>query len=250
MKMTFDDYIRNPMGRDNAVISNRAMYRNLYNAKLDKLLVREAGKIDVKCYHDGSRYLCYLKIPSETIKDFYYDVVIEFTPPKGITGTDLKKYNVRFYSNDPSFCYTFTYAFRKNDLLIKDLEDKLAKKALKNPAKEKNPHNQVGYVKSLYFAYLIMSKRGYFSKLRYVDKFKISALKKDIMDADEKIKLRQEADQNKGKRERKERNIQKIDNNPTAPEIPIKPKIGKVGSIKNVSKMTSSIKKIGNVKKK
>lgn len=249
MKMTFDEYIQNPMGKDNAVISNRTMYRNLYQSKLDRILVREAGKIDVKTYHDGKRYLCYLKIPSEVIKEFYYDVVIEFTPPKGITGTDLKKYNVRFYSNDPSFAYTFTYAFRKNDLLIKDLEDKLSKKALKNPAKEKNPHNQVGYVKSLYFAYLIMSKRGYFSKLRYVDKFGLSALKKQIMNADEKIKLRQEAAEHKGKEAKKEK-IKRIAEKPTAPEIPIKPKIGKVGNIKSISKTTSSIKKVGSIKRK
>ena len=48
MDMTFDDYIQNPMGRENAVISNRNMYRDLYKAKLDKILVRENGKIE---YH-------------------------------------------------------------------------------------------------------------------------------------------------------------------------------------------------------
>ena len=36
MDMTFHDYIQNPMGRENAVISNRVMYRNLYQEKLDK----------------------------------------------------------------------------------------------------------------------------------------------------------------------------------------------------------------------
>ena len=209
MEMTFHDYIQNPMGRENAVISNRVMYRNLYQEKLDKILVREAGKIDIKAYHVGKRYICYLKIPSEVIDKFYYDVLIEFRPPKKITGNDLKEYLVRFYSNDPSFVYTFTHAFVKNDLFFKDFENKMSKKAIKERGKEKNPADQVGYVKSIYFAYLIMSKRGYFSKTKYVDKYSKSSLDREIEHADKKIKDRQEAAENKSKDRRKEREASK-----------------------------------------
>ena len=209
MEMTFHDYIQNPMGRENAVISNRVMYRNLYQEKLDKILVREAGKIDIKAYHVGKRYICYLKIPSEVIDKFYYDVLIEFRAPKKITGNDLKEYLVRFYSNDPSFVYTFTHAFVKNDLFFKDFENKMSKKAIKERGKEKNPADQVGYVKSIYFAYLIMSKRGYFSKTKYVDKYSKSSLDREIEHADKKIKDRQEAAEKKSKNRRKEREASK-----------------------------------------
>lgn len=209
MEMTFHDYIQNPMGRENAVISNRVMYRNLYQEKLDKILVREAGKIDIKAYHVGKRYICYIKIPSEVIDKFYYDVLIEFRAPKKITGNDLKEYLVRFYSNDPSFVYTFTHAFVKNDLFFKDFENKMSKKAIKERGKEKNPADQVGYVKSIYFAYLIMSKRGYFSKTKYVDKYSKSSLDREIEHADKKIKDRQEAAEKKSKDRRKEREASK-----------------------------------------
>lgn len=209
MEMTFHDYIQNPMGRENAVISNRVMYRNLYQEKLDKILVREAGKIDIKAYHVGKRYICYIKIPSEVIDKFYYDVLIEFRAPKKITGNDLKEYLVRFYSNDPSFVYTFTHAFVKNDLFFKDFENKMSKKAIKERGKEKNPADQVGYVKSIYFAYLIMSKRGYFSKTKYVDKYSKSSLDREIEHADKKIKDRQEAAEKKSKDRRKERKASK-----------------------------------------
>ena len=209
MEMTFHEYIQNPMGRENAVISNRVMYRNLYQEKLDKILVREAGKIDIKAYHVGKRYICYLKIPSEVIDKFYYDVLIEFRAPKKITGNDLKEYLVRFYSNDPSFVYTFTHAFVKNDLFFKDFENKMSKKAIKERGKEKNPADQVGYVKSIYFAYLIMSKRGYFSKTKYVDKYSKSSLDREIEHADKKIKDRQEAAEKKSKDRRKEREASK-----------------------------------------
>lgn len=209
MEMTFHDYIQNPMGRENAVISNRVMYRNLYQEKLDKILVREAGKIDIKAYHVGKRYICYLKIPSEVIDKFYYDVLIEFRAPKKITGNDLKEYLVRFYSNDPSFVYTFTHALVKNDLFFKDFENKMSKKAIKERGKEKNPADQVGYVKSIYFAYLIMSKRGYFSKTKYVDKYSKSSLDREIEHADKKIKDRQETAEKKSKDRRKEREASK-----------------------------------------
>lgn len=240
MDMTFHDYIQNPMGRENAVISNRVMYRNLYQEKLDKILVREAGKIDIKAYHVGKRYICYLKIPSEVIDKFYYDVLIEFRAPKTIVGTDLKDYLVRFYSNDPSFVYTFTHAFVKNDLFFKDFENKMSKKAIRERGKEKNPADQVGYVKSIYFAYLIMSKRGYFSKTKYVDKYSKTALDREIEHADKKIKDRQEAAEKKAKDRSKEREaIKKV----SAPSNLPKP-----GPVMGVNKMNTgigTIKKVG-----
>ena len=251
MEMTFHDYIQNPMGRENAVISNRVMYRNLYQEKLDKILVREAGKIDIKAYHVGKRYICYIKIPSEVIDKFYYDVLIEFRAPKKITGNDLKEYLVRFYSNDPSFVYTFTHAFVKNDLFFKDFENKMSKKAIKERGKEKNPADQVGYVKSIYFAYLIMSKRGYFSKTKYVDKYSKSSLDREIEHADKKIKDRQEAAEKKSKDRRKEREASKKVSSPSnmpkpGPVMTAVNKMNtKIGTIRKVG--TSS--KVGAVRK-
>ena len=48
--MTFDEYINNPMGVKSAVISNREMYRKMYTEKLNKIMVREVGKIDYQLY--------------------------------------------------------------------------------------------------------------------------------------------------------------------------------------------------------
>ena len=252
MEMTFDQYIQNPMGKENAVISNRTMYRNLYQEKLDKILVREAGKIDIKAYHVGKRYICYLKIPSEVVPKFYYDVLIEFRPPKEtLPEADLKKYLVRFWSNDPSFVYTFTHAFIKNNLFIKDFTDKMSKKAVKERAKEKNPAEQVGYVKSIYFAYIIMSKRGLFSKLRYTDRYSESALKREIMHADKKIKERQDATERINANKRKERTkLKQVTNhkNNLNPEIPITPK-NNISKIKTVQSRKNTINKIGSTKK-
>lgn len=258
MDMTFDQYIQNPMGVANAVISNRVMYRTLYSDKLDKILVREAGNIEHYLFKDGDKYIAYLKIPSEVVDKFYYDVLIEFRPPKGmVTGATLKDYLVRFYSNDPSFVFTFTHAFVKNNMFFTEYSDKMSKKALKEVAKEKNPKDQVGYVKSLYFAYLYMSKHGLFNKIRYIDKYNESAVKRQIMQADRKIELRQEAQQKVDKEKRKAKAIIKQQTKEIIRnDIPTVMKSGRgisktrtVGSVGGMKK-TNTIKKVGTVKKK
>ncbi|HAU87396.1 MAG TPA: hypothetical protein DCW90_18500, partial [Lachnospiraceae bacterium] len=194
--MTFEEYIQNPMGERNAVVSNRTMYGRYYQEKLDKIMVREAGQLHYKAYKDKSRYIIHIKIPSEVVPKFYYDVLIEFREPKeGVVGYDLSKYKVRFYSNDPSFVFTFAHAFKKNGIFFSDFDDKMSEKALKEKADEKNPKDIVGYVKSLYFAYLVMQSRGLFSKLKYLDPYSEVMVKRSIMPADKKIKERQEQGQ-------------------------------------------------------
>ena len=50
----------------------------------------------------------------------------------------------------------------------------------------------VGYVKSLFFAYLLMKRFGLFDKVRYAKKLNMKNLVQSVMSADEKITLRQE----------------------------------------------------------
>ena len=258
MLITFNDYIQNPMGKDNAVISNRAMYAKMYLGKLDRILVREAGKIDIKAFTIKDRYICYLKIPSEIVPNFYYDTVIEFTPPKGVTtDTTLRQYYVKFYSNDPSFVYTFAHAFIKNEIFIKWLTNKMSPQAVKKNAVEKNPQNQVGYVKSLYFAYLIMNKRGYFSKTRYTDNYDEKTLLRNIEDADKKLAAREKAGKEIAEQNRKHKEKVKKVNAPSnvqIQDIPIqpKPRIGTTKSIGTTSKLkkTNVIKRTGSIRKK
>lgn len=255
MQMTFEQYIQNPMGVANSVISNREMYRVLYTKKLDQILVREIGflnRMECHLYKDDKRYIAYLKIPSEVVPNFFYDVVIEFTEPKKtktFTDKTLNNYFVRFYSNDPSFVFTFAHAFYKNDMFIKDLSDKMSKKAIKEKAELKNPQNIVGYVKSLYFAYIIMNRKNLFNKTKYTETFSLKVLKSKIMDADEKIRLRQEAASELSKQNRKTDNQNKRNREDhLEKDIPIKQnaikKIGIVGS----SKTTPKVKPIKNSK--
>lgn len=215
MQMTFDEYINNPMGKDNAVLSNREMFRNLYTEKLEKILVRESGKVKYNLYTSKNNYYIHLKVPSEVINKFYYDTVIEFYPKDNSSQYEknIKNYNIKFYSNDPSFVFTFAHAMLKNDLFIRDLVPRMSKEAVKNAAKEKNPKNTIGYVKSLYFSYLLMKRYSLFDKIMfdsYSQKYDKMKLLLEIEHADKKINDRKEAQEKLSKeksvRKKKEQN--------------------------------------------
>ena len=210
MKMTYDEYIQNPMGIKNSVISNREMYRSLYVGKLDKILVREVGKVKYFLYKDKNNFYVHMKVPSEVVDRFYYDTVIQFYTDKSelVVSRTLNDYYVNFYSNDPSFVFTFAHAFIKNDIFIKDLEPKMSKLAIKKNADIKNPTNQVGYVKSLYFAYLLMKQYGLFNKIQYetnASKYDKKQFLNQIEHADTKIQKRQEEEEEQKKKKRIEK---------------------------------------------
>jgi hypothetical protein len=210
--MTFKEYIQNPMGRKNAVFSKREMFKSMYSDKLDKILVREKGNINYKQYvSKKGNYFIYLKIPSEVIKNFYYDVVIEFSTKNPLTAAQvtLDSYDVKFFSNDPAFVFTFAHAFIKNDMFIKELTPKMSELAVKNVGKEKNPKDDIGYVKSIFFAYLWMQSRGLFKKASFTGspEWDIKQVSELIMHADRKIQLRQQAQKDYDSKVKKEKEL-------------------------------------------
>lgn len=169
MKTTFDNWINNPMITKNSVLTHRDMYKKMYTEKFDKILLREAGKINYTLYSDkkNNEYYIHIKIPSEVVEKFYYDVVIQFYSDKdAITknSASLKDYNIRFFSNDPSFVFTYLRVFKKNDLFIDDLDSKCSKLSLTKDPKEKNPQEIITYIKSIYFTFLYMKLKNLFNK--------------------------------------------------------------------------------------
>ncbi len=199
MEMTFEQYILNPQLKSNAVLNStaREAIRDDYTKRFNTILLREKSKIDYKLYEDkkNNSFYAHIKVPSETVDKFYYDVVIKFFADENIKNTeDLFKYNIQVFSNDPAFVYMYAFVFDEQGLFIKSLSPKMSKKALTKTPTEKNPYNQVGYVKTLYFAYLAMKNRG----LNKLDRFKseavrfsLAALSNDIEKADNKIEDRE-----------------------------------------------------------
>ena len=257
MKMTFDEYIVNPMGVNNAVFSHRELFRDLYTKKLDLITVREAGKFDYFMFFDKKKgdYYLHVKVPSEVIEKFYYDVVIKFyTDDQTIANSkSLKKYNVRFFSNDPSFVYTFAHAMHKNDMLVEELSSKMSKLAMTKEGKIKNPKNEIGYVKSIYFAYLIATRKNLFTKDMYTiygEPYSKNTLLSRVEHADDKIAARQDAATTLAKKKKIEKNkeVNKIEsrtNNITKKSNNTKSlKISKTSKVSNKLKKTSKSKRI------
>lgn len=211
MEITYHQYISNPAGVGASVLHNKDMYKAMYTSKFDAIMMRENGHIDYKLLKNEKKgiYYCYIKIPSEVVNNFYYDVVIELRPSKDNSPSDssLKYYNVRFFSNDPSFVFTFCYAFNKNGLFITELAPKMDRNALTNTASIKNPRNEIGYVKSLYFAFLAMDRLRLFTKSAYssAETFHLNSLLSVIQQAEIKVRDRQE----KGKEILKSKRIEK-----------------------------------------
>jgi len=241
--MTLDEYSKNPLGQKNALFSQRDMYKELYTNKLDKILLRENGKISYKLYTSKDNYYIYMKIPSEVINNFYYDVIIELYTKNPLikNSRTLDKYDFRCYSNSPDYVFTFAHAMIKNDMFISDLKPKMSELAIKNIAKEKNPKNQIGYIKGLYFAYILIKRYNLLHKIEFeanAEKYNKNVLLDLIMHADEKIKLRQEL----GKDIEKEKRIKEVKekNDKTNVRTEVK-------SSNNI-KRTSFIKRTSNIK--
>ena len=94
--MTLQEYAENPMGKANAVMGKfvREAMRQEYTAKFHNVMVRENGKVNYYAYKDSENnvYYIHVKVPSENVKKFYYDVVFRFYADAGITdnGRDLR----------------------------------------------------------------------------------------------------------------------------------------------------------------
>lgn len=223
MEMTFRQYIDNPMGKRNAVFSKREIFRAAYVDKFDKILLREAGKINFTLYIDKKkdRYIAHIKIPSETIQSFYYDAVILFytNDPAVKASSSLQDYYVKFFSNDPAFVFVYLNVFLTNNLLFEDLKERSSKQALKNKPNITNPYGIPGYSKVLYFAYLYMNSKSLFSKSMYKS-YAVDYNKKQLLDnvehSDIKVSNRIKAAENlrtDEKKAKKETKVQTIARN-------------------------------------
>lgn len=191
--MTLEEYVKNPQG--SFTMSNKQMYNIMYSEKWNNLKVRENGFIMRTLYVDGEDYYVHFKIPSEVVPKFYYDTIIRFYYDKktGAIPASLSAYDVQFYSNDPSFVYTFAHAFNKRGMLIKDLIPKMSQLAIKQRAMERNPKDELGYVKSIYFAYLEIKQQALFNKNRWsgAKAYNKRVWNDTVEHADDKIKDRQ-----------------------------------------------------------
>lgn len=124
----------------------------------------------------GDRHMVHIKVPSETVDRFYYDVLLELTAEK--SAVDFGDCDVKIFSNCPSFVYSVAYIFAHWDpdakrpttkgkgmmidtlkgklprdrMLIPGTEKKLGKQPIHEPPVVRNPLGFPMFDKSVYYA--------------------------------------------------------------------------------------------------
>lgn len=254
MEMTFQQYIDNPMGKSNAVFSQRSLFKERYTEKFNAVFLREAGNIVYNLYYDKDHdiYAIHMKIPAEEVSGVYYDVALKFytKSPEIHAAPTLDNYFVRFFSNDPGFVYTYMYVFEKEDMFFDELRARASRIALRRAPDVRNKYQVPGYSKIIYFAYLFMKLKNLFNKTFYRTnglKYSPRDIMANIADAETKLAERDDA----GKAKRKEQQMLK---RMKQKEKPIKTDDSgdlnqSVTKTSRIAKMTSSVKKTGTVKR-
>lgn len=252
--MTLEQYIMNPY--PNGVISaqSREMTRNMYIDKFSKTMLREAGNdFPVRFFQGKSSWFLHIKVPSEAIPNFTYDVVFEFLQVKNTL--KLEDCETRFYSNDPAFVYTYANTFKDHKMFCEELTSKMPKEALKTKAHEKNPSNIVGYVKSIYFAYLLCKRKNYFSRTIFESRargYSKKELEELIMPADLKIAQRQSAQYEIDKQKRLEKSKNDIYNKTSMNQVlnpEVQTGLKKTRTVKSISSSKSRINSVKRTKR-
>lgn len=257
--MTLAEFLSSPSGKGDTALNTKAL-TSILDGKYAKLLEKKERLIKVSVYKMLTKevYYIHLIIPTETERDNSYDVVIQLSDLEGAhkLDTSIAKYDARFFSNAPSFAYTYAKVYKDNDLLIPDLQNKFDSQMLTGNPDIRNRYGIVGYDKYLYFGvkYILEAKMLNkialsYRSIRYSPKLftpKIRSIDKILQEyhrAERKLKKTTSTTDSKSTRSG-ERSLKGdagvYQNKPIAPVSPVKPK----------SKITSSPKTVNRIKKK
>jgi hypothetical protein len=253
MNQTLMGYIDNPMGKG-SVMNQKKLIQGQYEQKYGQVMLKENGNL--KCFlfqptkHDV--YYIHIRVPSESTAKIYYDVVIEFRPSSSESKgeSSLRNYYVRFYANDPAFVYTYANAFKSKDLFIKQLSSKMSLLAIRKAAEIRNPNANVGYVKSIYFAYLYMKDHNLLNKALYTTTgipFNMTDLKGNVAHSDDKMKEVNEATAEQRKKKKAER-FKKAEDTRNKTDKVSKP-VAKTPVVKK-TKTVQTVRKVKTIKSK
>lgn len=166
-KTTLTEYIRNPVGKGTANVAARKRIADGMNQVFVKLLLNSRNSFTAKVYyvpHDGLFW--HVKVPSEEFGSaMVYDVFIYletlFTLDEMQKLTDDKWFKhltsgskARFWSNCPSFIFTYAYVYYHNDVGIPNIAAALLSDdiCVRKPPLVRNPQETMGYEKSTYIA--------------------------------------------------------------------------------------------------
>jgi len=170
LKISIREMLDNPTGKGSAFLAKRKMIKQSLSIEFIKLL-REFRRefYAIPYVLENGNIFFHVKIPSEFFKEnrISYDVLfeIENDPRKRLSNR-----NCKFFSNSPSFLFTYAYVFNKKSIIINNFKSILPIQCLTVPPIERNPVETLGYEKSITMAayYLI---NGFCLNDAYIRKF-------------------------------------------------------------------------------
>lgn len=151
--MILKEFLENPMGRGESS-TNRALLKEVMDSKYNKLVKDKGHLFKTNVFHEltTDNYFVHIVIPTETYRDNSYDVVLYFYTTETKQGLSLATtHDMKFFSNSPSFAYTFAKVYYDEGLLIEQLANKYPDEILKNKPEVRNRYGIVNYDKYLYF---------------------------------------------------------------------------------------------------
>jgi len=158
--MTMDQFLKQPNNKYASSFARRDLIIQNLEDRFARLMNKRKEDFKVIIFNgkDKNQFIFYFKIPSEDIPKLTYDVVLKFIPTTlgCVSNPTLKQYAINVFSNSPNFIYTYAYVYNKDEIVVKELKDKLSKQALEEEPKIKNVNLDYGFEKSVYFALLYM----------------------------------------------------------------------------------------------
>ena len=182
--MLIQEFFNNPAGKGSAMLNIKAT-----KAEYDKRYDSFCKHITHQVFLVKDDIYILVRIPS-SVDGILYDVVIKFFPNQTSGGNSILDMDFQIFSNSPSFVFTYAHAYYKRHMLIKELNRKLSRDAIKLLAESRNPYNVISYDYTVYCAikYILLNEyttlESFKKDSRTVESKSISALLHEIHDFD------------------------------------------------------------------
>jgi hypothetical protein len=160
---TLEGFIAKPFGREEAKSNDfERKYKALASAH--RIAIKGYTKID-------DDHLVHITVGSDTNKQDHYDVVLLFftDDEEKKRGRSFRNYYVKFFSNSPSFIYTYAALYKKEGYLIDAMYNKMDKAFSDVMPEKTNSSMQLSYDKSIFCAcrFMMDNRALAFSKFWY-----------------------------------------------------------------------------------
>lgn len=153
VNMSISQMVSNPTGKYSAFFASRARVKSQLDSIFINNLRRYRKQFYAVPYIDSNtkNIIFYVSVPSEaySINKIRWDCIveIEYDSTKSLDNRFAK-----FFSNSPSFIYTYAYVFNQEGLLPNFIKPKMPPQCLNQPPVIKNPVETRGFDKILYQA--------------------------------------------------------------------------------------------------